>query len=42
LGGRFNLRLKPEVHRAAALAAKAENKSLNAWVAEKIESCISK
>jgi predicted HicB family RNase H-like nuclease len=40
--GRFNLRLKPEVHRAAAMAARAENKSLNAWVAEVVERSVSK
>jgi predicted HicB family RNase H-like nuclease len=34
--GRFNLRLDPKVHEAAALAAAAENKSLNDWVAEAI------
>jgi predicted HicB family RNase H-like nuclease len=35
--GRFVVRLRPEVHRSAVLAAKIENKSLNAWVAEKLE-----
>ena len=35
--GRFNLRLDPEVHEAAVLAAASENKSLNEWVAEAIE-----
>jgi predicted HicB family RNase H-like nuclease len=35
--GRFNLRLSPELHRAAAAAAKREGKSLNAWVAEAVE-----
>jgi predicted HicB family RNase H-like nuclease len=34
--GRFNVRLEPEVHAAAVLAAAAENKSLNEWVAETI------
>jgi predicted HicB family RNase H-like nuclease len=38
--GRFNLRLTPELHRAAAAAAKQENKSLNAWVAEKVEEAV--
>lgn len=32
--GRFMLRLKPEVHRAAAIAAQRQGKSLNAWAAE--------
>lgn len=35
--GRFNVRLAAEVHEAAVLAAAAENKSLNEWVAEAIE-----
>lgn len=35
--GRVPLRLKPEVHRAATAAARAEGKSLNAWLAETIE-----
>ena len=35
--GRVPLRLKPEVHRAATAAARAEGKSLNAWLAEAIE-----
>ena len=35
--GRFVVRVRPEVHRSAAAAAKIENKSLNAWVAEKLE-----
>ncbi len=36
--GRIPLRLRPEVHRAATTAARAEGKSLNAWLAEKFES----
>ncbi|MEP6564877.1 MAG: type II toxin-antitoxin system HicB family antitoxin [Mesorhizobium sp.] len=36
--GRFNVRLDPGVHEAAVIAAAAENKSLNEWVAEAIES----
>ena len=36
--GRFNLRLDPKTHEAAVIAAAAENKSLNEWVAEAIES----
>ncbi len=35
--GRVPLRLKPEIHRAATAAARAEGKSLNAWLAEAIE-----
>lgn len=32
--GSLMLRVPPEVHRAATIAAKANGKSLNAWVAE--------
>lgn len=43
--GRFNIRLEPEVHAAAVMAAAVERKSLNEWVAEKIkeacEGCLS-
>jgi predicted HicB family RNase H-like nuclease len=35
--GRFIVRLSPEVHRSAVIAAKTEGKSLNKWVAEKLE-----
>jgi predicted HicB family RNase H-like nuclease len=35
--GRFNVRLDPKTHEAAVIAAAAENKSLNEWVAEAIE-----
>jgi predicted HicB family RNase H-like nuclease len=34
--GRFNVRLEPDVHAAAVIAAAAEDKSLNEWVAETI------
>jgi predicted HicB family RNase H-like nuclease len=34
--GRFNVRLEPDVHEAAVMAAAAEDKSLNEWVAETI------
>jgi predicted HicB family RNase H-like nuclease len=34
--GRFNVRLDPHTHEAAVLAAAAENKSLNEWVAAAI------
>jgi predicted HicB family RNase H-like nuclease len=32
--GKFNLRLPPELHRAIAVKAKKENKSLNQWASE--------
>ena len=35
--GQFMVRLSPDVHRSAAIAAKIEGKSLNKWVAEKVE-----
>jgi predicted HicB family RNase H-like nuclease len=35
--GKFNIRLRPEVHRQVSLAAAAAGKSLNAWVAETLE-----
>ena len=35
--GRFNLRLDPKLHEAAVIAAAAENKSLNEWIASAIE-----
>jgi predicted HicB family RNase H-like nuclease len=35
--GRFNVRLDPKTHEAAVIAAAAENKSLNEWVAKAIE-----
>jgi predicted HicB family RNase H-like nuclease len=34
--GRFNVRLEPDVHEAAVMAAAADDKSLNEWVAETI------
>lgn len=34
--GRFNVRLDPETHEAAALAAAAADRSLNDWVAQAI------
>jgi len=39
--GKFVLRLNPEAHRRAALAARLEGKSLNAWAAEKINQAAS-
>ncbi len=35
--GRFNVRLDPETHEAAVIAAASEDKSLNEWIAETIE-----
>ena len=38
--GRFNLRRDPKVHEAAVIAAAAESKSLNEWVAGAIENAV--
>lgn len=38
--GQFRLRLKPELHARAAIAAETRGKSLNTWVAEVIERSI--
>ncbi|MBL8473088.1 MAG: type II toxin-antitoxin system HicB family antitoxin [Rhodocyclaceae bacterium] len=38
--GQFRLRLTPELHARAAMAADAQGKSLNAWVSEAIERSI--
>ncbi|MEQ1603185.1 MAG: type II toxin-antitoxin system HicB family antitoxin [Methylophilaceae bacterium] len=35
--GQFRLRLKPELHARAAIAAETKGKSLNTWVSEVIE-----
>ena len=35
--GKLILRISPETHRAAAVAAASEHKSLNAWLAEAVE-----
>ena len=35
--GKIPLRIPPEVHRAAAAAAKTQGKSLNAWITEMVE-----
>lgn len=35
--GTFNVRLAPDVHREVALAAELSQKSMNEWVAEKLE-----
>ena len=39
--GRVPLRISPEIHRAATMAAQEEGKSLNAWLADTIESRVS-
>ncbi len=36
--GRVPLRVSPDIHRAATMAAQAEGKSLNAWLVDTIES----
>ena len=38
--GRFNVRLDPGTHEIAVIAAAAENKSLNEWIAGAIETVI--
>ncbi len=38
--GRIPLKVSSKLHRAATAAAKAEGKSLNAWVAEAIERAV--
>ena len=38
--GRIPLKVPPRLHRAAFVAARAEGKSLNAWVAETIEKAV--
>jgi predicted HicB family RNase H-like nuclease len=35
--GRFNVRLDPKLHEAASIAAAANDKSLNDWVADALE-----
>ncbi|WP_075289918.1 type II toxin-antitoxin system HicB family antitoxin [Pararhizobium arenae] len=40
--GRFNVRLSPQTHEAAAIAAKAADKSLNEWVSDVIEEAASR
>lgn len=37
--GKFNLRLAPEVHRMAYVAAKKSRMSLNSWVEKAIKVC---
>jgi predicted HicB family RNase H-like nuclease len=38
--GKFNLRLDPELHREAFIAAKHEGISLNAWVSNTIDRAV--
>lgn len=38
--GQFRLRLRPELHARAAIAAETKGKSLNTWVSEVIERSI--
>ena len=38
--GRFNVRLDPKMHETAVIAAAAQNKSLNEWIAGAIETVI--
>jgi len=38
--GQFRLRLDPELHARAAMAAESRGKSLNAWVSEVIEKSV--
>lgn len=38
--GQFRLRLPPELHARAAMAAETHGKSLNAWVADVIEKSV--
>ena len=38
--GKIPLRIPPEVHRAAATAAKIQGKSLNAWIAETVKEAV--
>lgn len=37
LSGKFVLRLSPELHRAVFTRAQKEDKSINQWIAEKLE-----
>jgi predicted HicB family RNase H-like nuclease len=41
LSGKFVLRLDPQLHRAVALAAEREGKSLNSWVKEQLTDAVS-
>ena len=39
--GRVSLRMSPEIHQAASIAAHTEGKSLNAWLTDTIERAVS-
>ena len=39
--GKFVVRIDPELHREVYLRAKMENKSMNSWISERIESAVS-
>ena len=39
--GKFGVRIDPELHREVYLRAKMENKSLNSWIRQRIESAVS-
>ena len=38
--GRFNLRIPPDLHRRIYQSAREENKSINTWLVEQLESTI--
>ena len=38
--GKIALRMSPDIHRAAAMAAQAEGKSLNTWLSDTIASSV--
>jgi predicted HicB family RNase H-like nuclease len=41
LSGKFVLRLDPNLHRALAVAAERDGKSLNSWVKERLREAVS-
>lgn len=41
LSGKFVLRLDPHLHRAVAIAAERDGKSLNAWVKDRLQEAVS-
>jgi predicted HicB family RNase H-like nuclease len=40
LSGKFVLRLDPSLHRAVAVAAERDGKSLNSWVKERLQEAV--
>jgi len=38
--GKFNLRINPDLHQQIAEKAKANDKSINVWVADKLEQAV--